>query len=115
MRKRHRNPTRRNGGVVLVMAAPVEIVTFEDSDFNCVPVNAAPVAVPLPDIEIPGTTGSLPITRVGNEPFELVGSATGVDMLLMLSRNVFMLSPGLIAKTIPRSQCDMGMVSISGP
>ena len=63
---------------MLVMAAPVEIVTFEDSDFNCVPVNAAPVAVPLPDTEIPGTTGSLPITRVGNDKSEVLASTSDV-------------------------------------
>ena len=92
------------------MAAPVEIAIFEDRDFNCVPVNAAPVAEPLPGIEIPGTTESLPITRVGNEPFELVDSAFGGDTLLTLSKKSFILSPGLIAKTIPRSQCDVGIV-----
>lgn len=102
MRTRHRNPVRRNGRVVLVMTASIKTAIFEDRDFNCVSVNAASVAEPLPGIEILETTESLLITRVGNELFKLVNSVIGGDVLLTLSKKSFILSSELIVKTIPR-------------
>ena len=63
----------------------MEIVTFKDNDFNCIPVNAVPVTVSLPNIEILEITGFLSITRLEN---------------------------GLIVKTISRLQCDIDNKSV---
>lgn len=88
---------------MLVITASIEIAIFEDRDFNYVLINAVSVVEPLPSIEIPGTTESLLIKRVRNEPFELVDSTIGGDVLLTLSKKSFILSSRLIVKTIPRS------------
>ena len=47
---------------------------------------------------------------VGNEAFAVADSAFHCDSELTLSKNELMLSSGLVAKTIFRSQYDIGLV-----
>jgi hypothetical protein len=70
----------KKGTAVLETAAPVEIASFDDTDFIWDPVNVGPVALPVPEKEVP-ETGSLLSTRVGSEAVALTGSAFQRDTL----------------------------------
>lgn len=91
---------------MLETAAPVEIATF---DLSCTPVDVAPLAVAIPGKKKPAVAKSL-LIGLGNEAFALVDSAPDRGTALTLSKNESMLSPGLMAKTIPRLQCKAGTV-----